>query len=118
MWGHGGPGAPAIDHQAISPNDGRWLNLSGAEIWFRSCSVLQGADGHWFARCLSRFDLSVAGHLCVIGTWGMHSKLVGVRPGQSPWWSIDEGVGMASAPWHKRTVSALRMSLPDWTWTP
>ncbi len=118
LWGHGAPGAPIIGEEVINPNDQRWTNLKGAEVWFRSCSVLQGASGYWFARTLSlQFNLSVAGHLCVIGTWGMHSQLVGIRSGQAPWWPQHAGVGHGSTPWAPRTVTALRMSLPKWTWS-
>lgn len=90
-----------------------WSALAGGTVWFRSCSTMQGSKGHRLAQYFSDVGINVVGHLCVIGTWGVHSYLVGVRAGKSAWWSIDMHPG-DSTPWSPRTIPCTQMSLPPW----
>ena len=115
-WGHGREGEPCFDHKPLPlPSD--MLRSSGVSlIWFRCCSVLGGPRGIQYAeRLAGDCNLAVAGHCGVIGTWGMQSGLVGVLPGDKPWWKQHEFTG-TSETWKPRTVPATCMSLPGWTW--
>lgn len=109
-WGHGGPGKPYLAGKSIPPSVA-FQNVG--EMWWRCCDVMQGAMGYKYAMQFSRRGVAVAGHTRIIHA--MQSGLVGLKPDAEPWWdAFDRGM---SAPWEKRTVFALRMSIPDWTWS-
>lgn len=116
VWGHGSPGSAWLGSSRADPSAEWWAEC--ASVWFRSCSVMNGLSGRRFTAEIAR-RTDVAGHLGVIGTWGMQSRLVGVRRGDEPWWAV-AGVSAKerSAPWVPRTVTALQRSLPEWAFTP
>ena len=113
VWGHGAPGVPMINGKGLDPGDIAWSAAAGGVVWFRSCKVLQGLEGHEFTKALTRRGVSVAGHLSNIGWMGSQSNLVAVRAGQQPWWPVT-AKPEASRPWFPRTVMALDMRLPEW----
>ncbi|MBA2708747.1 MAG: hypothetical protein H0U59_13155 [Gemmatimonadaceae bacterium] len=115
LWGHALSGEPMIGLDKLSAKDPRWAMRDIYEVWFRSCSVAQGKEGVAFMRNLAEQRIDVAAHLSDIGYWGLHSNLVGVRAGETPWWSEDLKPG-PSSPLQPRTVSAARMCLPRWTY--
>jgi hypothetical protein len=118
FWGHGAPGAPLINQKPIRVSDPSWSAVVGGTVWFRSCDVMSGMDGGAFAEGFAFKNIDVAGHLGVIGTWGMHSHLVGLlHEEKTAWWSNTAKVG-DSAPWAPLTVSALTMRLPEWAFSP
>lgn len=113
LWGHGSPGRPLIASKSVDENHPSLDALKGARIWFRSCNVMQGTEGHKFAEILSGRGIDSFGHLALIGNMAMQSYLVGLRDGQKPWWS-ENLKPSGSAPWAPRTVTALTMNLPSW----
>ena len=114
VWGHGAAGAPLIDRKALHPDDSSWAAVESGTVWFRACSVMAGLDGQAFAEAFARRNIDVAGHLGVIGTWGMQSYLVGLlHQEKTAWWPGNVAAG-DSAPWKPRTVSAAHMKLPEW----
>lgn len=113
VWGHGRPGAPLINGHPLDATLEVWRRLDRASVWFRACSVAQGATGRGFMRHLSQRDVSPVAHLCVTGTWGMHSHLVGIVAGEEPWWPAGLAPG-PSTPLSPRTVPATQMKLPAW----
>lgn len=111
VWGHGQPGRAGIGGTRITADDARWRNVKS--VWFRSCKVMQGADGKQFAQDLADAGVFVAGHLANIGGFG-HSYLVGLAPGRRAWWPASL-TPQHSHPFAPRTVSPLAMTLPTWT---
>ena len=104
-WGHGQwgranvAGAP-LDVSALQPAH-PWhpllerirARLIGPEAlwWFRTCSTFGRLEGHRFAQAwTSFFGCRAAGHTYVIGP--LQSGLHSLRPGQTPAWSVDEGL--------------------------
>jgi hypothetical protein len=126
VWGHGFPGHPVIalpkgkspqgvfEQHTLYPPNAAWDACRGGSVWFRSCSVAQGSRGHRFMAAFAAIGINVVAHLGVIGTWAMHSYLMGVRAGTAPWWSVDLAPG-DSSPFAPRTVPATQMALPSWT---
>lgn len=106
FWGHGKWGEARIGDErlaaaALLPGHSlhkdlcalreRLLPAGAALWWFRTCETLGAAPGHDFARRYSEFfNARIAGHTYIIGPWqsGLHS----LAPGQSPAWSLTEGL--------------------------
>jgi hypothetical protein len=89
--------------------------------WFRTCETFGAQCGHEFARAWAEFfGCRAAGHTYVIGPYqsGLHT----IDPGETPRWSIDEGLieGTVDAPrrarWSTRgepnTITCLRGTIP------
>lgn len=112
FWGHGAPGSPLIGGKAIEIYDVSYAD----SIWFRCCSVAQGKEGIKFCQELADLGVDVVAHTDVIGTWGCHSGLVGVRAGRKVWWKEDDFRG-ASNPFLPRTIPSIKMDIPNWAWT-
>ena len=117
VWGHGSPGRPYIGSHAADPHWDMWSRCDS--VWFRSCSVANGAIGRTFMTGVAEHT-SVAAHLGIIGPWVMHSRLVAMLHGwDDTWWSPSEvSPNEPSAPWKPRTVTALQRSLPNWAFHP
>jgi len=116
FWSHGAVGQAVVNRENLNFELPVWSALRGGRVWFRTCLTLAGRNGHRLAVRLGRQGIDVAGHLGVIGTWGVHSHLVALRAGETPWWS--ERVYGNSAPWEPRTTTALAMHLPKWAYRP
>lgn len=113
VWGHGWKGRPLIDGVSC-PVESWWTCCKS--VWFRSCSTMDDERGLAFGRKMAQMT-DVAGHLNIIGYWGVQSWLVGARRGTEPWWEhLAEKVDARgrSAPWQPRTVTALKRHLPEW----
>jgi hypothetical protein len=109
FWGHGRWGQAHIagqplDVSALSPAHPLHERLARVRArmqpqslwWFRTCETFGTAAGHGFAQAFARFfDCRVAGHTFVIGVWqsGLHS----LRPGETPGWSLEEGLRVTPA---------------------
>lgn len=121
FWGHGKWGRALIDRQSLDSSalmPGHPLHrdlaairerLAGPEAlwWFRTCETFGAQPGHDWARRLTDFlGCRAAGHTYIIGVWqsGLHS----LRPGETPGWSVTEGLkaGTIAAPtealWSRR----------------
>ncbi len=130
VWGHGYPGHPVIgmpeqdlpgwhtvQRYNLEPSHPSWLACEGGSVWFRSCSVAQGVRGHAFMNTMANMQgINVAAHLCVVGTWGVQSWLVGVQDYDDAWWPKDLTPGNSN-PMMPRTVLSTAMSLPRWTFS-
>lgn len=107
-WGHARLDRTPLDAGALSPSH-RWHGLlcairdrlagPDALFWFRTCETFGARAGHDFARRWTDFTgCRAAGHTYIIATWqsGLHS----LRPGDSPTWSLREGLreGTPDAP--------------------
>lgn len=113
VWGHGWRGRPLLA-QVSCPVE-PWWGLA-ASVWFRSCATMDDSAGLLFAERMAKHT-DVAGHLNIIGFWGVQSWLVGARKGTTPWWkkhalSVDSY--SRSNPLQPRTVLATRRRLPQW----
>jgi hypothetical protein len=128
FWGHGSPGRVWINGEylsarsvlASSPHRNLLLNLkerltSDSLIWFRSCNVFAGKEGHLFAKLMaSMMGCTIASHTYIVGPWqsGLHT----IRPGEEPSWSLEEGVDGEelkwSMPWSPNTVFCLTGKIP------
>ena len=131
-WGHGNWGALLMDRvrldvTAFEPQHPMYLRLARIRermlpnarslLWFRTCETFGTEVGHRFARaCADFFDATVAGHTYVIA-WAQ-SGLHTLRPGETPAWPIDEGLGPnpKRARWSgffaPNTISCLHGSIP------
>jgi hypothetical protein len=114
FWGHGKWGhaliaddafsvtslAPSHAHEKlITALSERLLPNGESLVWFRTCETVGARAGHDFAMRLSDgLGARVAGHTHVIAAF--QSGLHGLRPGERPRWSADEGLerGTAEAP--------------------
>lgn len=83
--------------------------------WFRTCSTFGTARGQAFARAWASFlGCRVAGHTFLIGLHqsGLHS----LGPGESPSWSVDEGVAgevpLWSRPGAPNTITCFHGKVP------
>lgn len=114
VWSHGRHGQPLIARRPLDPTHPCWRACEGGSVWFRACHVMAGRRGHAFATQLARQGVDVAGHLGVIGTWGVQSYLVGLRAGERPWWDPALSDTGPSRPWQPRTVPVTEMQLPQW----
>lgn len=135
-WGHGKWGLARVDTVAfdaasLSPTH-RWaaaldriadrlLPEGQSQVWFRTCETLGCVPGQEFAKRLTdRLGCRVAGHTYIIGHWqsGLHS----LAPGETPTWSVEEGLKAGSAEdptaaywsraWHPNTISFLHGEVP------
>jgi len=113
IWGHGFDGRPRIAGETIT-HDMPAL-LVADTLWLRSCSVMHGEAGHNFSEYLAQRGVDVVGHCGIIGPWGAHSGLVGLRasPDARAWWKRDE-YAQRSHPFAPRTIPATQMSIPRW----
>lgn len=100
FWGHGRPGRISVDGESLKVNhDHRRLlvNLGfalepDALLWFRVCSAFAGAPGHRLAIDLMKTtQRRVASSTFIIG-FPWHSGQRSLRPGESPTWSLTEGL--------------------------
>ncbi len=135
-WGHGKWGLARVDSQRFDADSlqagHRWapaldriadrlLPEARSQIWFRTCETLGCVPGQEFAQRFSeRMGCRVAGHTFIIGHWqsGLHTLM----PGQTPHWSVNEGLkqGSPQSPtdaywsrlWHPNTISFLHGSIP------
>lgn len=114
FWGHGKWGEARIagDILGISSFDAghphaplldalraRLLPRGESLVWFRTCETFGARPGHRFAEKLTReLEVRAAGHTFVIGA--LQSGLHGLRSGEAPKWSAEEGLsaGTAEAP--------------------
>lgn len=130
FWGHGRWGqaliaGEALDLRALSPGHAlhgplgqvRARLAPDALWWFRTCETFGTEAGQRFAAAFAgHLGCRVAGHTHVIGVWqsGLHS----LRPGETPSWSITEGVrgpGPVAAPSRlgaPNTISCLHGRVP------
>lgn len=133
FWGHGTPGRVWINNDflsvrsllASSPHRAQLLKLKErvtpeTVIWFRSCNVFAGQEGHLFAIAFCQFmNCVIAGHTFIVGPWqsGLHT----IRPGERPNWSKEEGLikkedgsveKVWSKPWSPNTVFCLTGKIP------
>lgn len=115
FWGHGHWGQALIartdvlDASATEPGHPLHATLMRIRMrlipggralwWWRTCETYGARAGHDFAvRWTRMLDCTTAGHTYVIGLW--QSGLVVLRPGETPAWSIDDGLraGTGDAP--------------------
>ncbi len=134
FWGHGTWGAVKIGKErlgAASLEAGRTHRRRLDAVrermrpsslwWFRTCETFGAKAGWDFAqRWTSHFGCHAAGHTHIIGFWqsGLHS----LGPGQSPRWSLHEGLKSGtpakpkkakwSRPWRANTISCLHGAVP------
>lgn len=129
FWGHGSPGRVWINGDflsarsvlASSSHRELLINLKqrltkDSLVWFRSCNVFTGKEGHLFATTMSKFlDCTVASHTFIVGPWqsGLHT----IKPGEEPTWSVEEGLGVNgeklwSMPWSPNTIFCLTGKIP------
>lgn len=125
-WGHGSAGVVWLGQKPMPvwtlTNIRKRLCGPSAVVWFRCCSVFQGAKGQLFAkRALGELDCRVVAHTYSIGLWqpGGHS----VRPSQpEPSWPVGEGAELEGAlwpdylrPWLPNTVFCFKTLVPpEW----
>jgi hypothetical protein len=136
FWGHGTWGRVLIGRDRLDADavkdrshsrhgDLKALRerLTGPQalMWFRSCETFGREAGHHFASAWTRFfGCRVAGYTYVIGPWqsGLHS----LAPGQTPSWSVAEGLPVdvaeprharMSGPLEPNTISCLHGRIPD-----
>lgn len=135
FWGHGLPGGVWLNGQILHRNSFNTvlygdLLLQLRErmtpeslIWFRSCSIFASQKGHDFAKAWSNFmQCRIAAHTYIVHVFqsGLHC----IRPGQEPWWPLEEGIkaGTVDRPekikvgwlWSPNTILALQSHLPKW----
>ena len=128
FWGHGSPGRVWINGESLSArsvlatSDHRQLLLKlkqrldkNSVVWFRSCNVFSGQEGHLFAKVISKMlECKVASHTYIVGPWqsGLHT----IRPDEEPNWDVDEGIDdgkkLMSLPWSPNTVFCLTSEIP------
>lgn len=129
FWGHGSPGRVWINGEflsarsilASSKHRQLLLNLKkrltkDSIVWFRSCNVFSGHEGHLFAKTISKFlECKVASHTYIVGPWqsGLHT----IEPDEEPKWSIEEGYKngekLWSMPWSPNTIFCLTGKIPE-----
>jgi hypothetical protein len=116
-WGHGKWGTVFIDkdpfgrEQLAHPRVAaiRERLTKGALVWLRTCEAFGARRGHDFAQQLAdTLGARVAGHTFIIGVF--QSGLHGLRPGNTPTWSVTEGLaeGTPEAPKRAHDSSATR----------
>ncbi len=136
FWGHGKWGAAKIDREALTidslaPGHPHRAALEAIRErlepsvrplwWFRTCETFGARPGHEFAQAWTEFfGCRAAGHTYIIGPWqsGLHT----LDPGETPRWSIDEGLleGTPDEPrkalWSRRsepnTITCLHGTIP------
>lgn len=111
VWGHGRSGAPEIGGERLLADHPCWDRCG--TVWFRSCSVFEGAGGLRFAEEFSRRGVNVVAHTRVIGHFGFQPGLYGLRAGFRPYWPARPA---DRSPFGPRAISAARMNIPDWAW--
>jgi hypothetical protein len=133
FWGHGQWGLARLgderlDEGSLAPGHAhrprleriaeRMLPGAAGLWWFRTCETFGTAAGHAFAQAWTGFlGCRGAGHTYVIGVWqsGLHSLL----PGETPRWSVDEGLrpapasyALPSRPGAPNTITCLHGKVP------
>ncbi len=141
FWGHGRFGRALIDRdvldaRALSPSHPLYSRLClvrdqlegpKALWWWRTCETYGADSGHAFAAAWTAFlGCRTAGHTHVIAAY--QSGLVGLHPGQHPFWPADLGIlrgtpaspelGVSSRGREVRTIHLLTRYPPPWTWEP
>lgn len=130
FWGHGSPGRVWINEEflsvrsvlASSSHRDLLLQLKNrltkdSVVWFRSCNVFSGKEGHLFANTFARFlNCTIASHTYIVGPWqsGLHT----IKPGEQPSWSEEEGFDkngekLWSMPWSPNTIFCLTGKIPE-----
>lgn len=120
-WGHGNwgrvlIGADALTRASFDPGHShrpglerfkqRLLPDGASLVWLRTCEAFGAHAGQRFAKRLAdELRARVAGHTYIIGPF--QSGLHGLRPGQEPRWSPEEGLlqGTADRPSRARQSS-------------
>ncbi len=134
FWGHGKWGAAKIRDEVLCVESlGRGhrhrplldavKERMGPESlwWFRTCETFGAQAGNRFAQTwANHFACWAAGHTYIVAYWqsGLHM----LAPGQSPSWSVREGLARGtphnpqgalwSRPWSPNTISCLRGTIP------
>jgi hypothetical protein len=137
FWGHGRRGRALIADDVLDLGSAGRRHLDRARAlracfatdssearsegwWFRTCETIGGTAGHAFTRAWSDLlEQRVAGHTHVIGFWqsGLHT----LRPGETPAWSVTEGlrdvhdeaaVALGSSPLRPHTIQCLQGTIP------
>jgi hypothetical protein len=129
FWGHGSPGRVWINEETLSArsvlatSNHRDLLLklkkrltSNSVVWFRSCNVFMGQEGHLFAKVISKMlGCTIASHTYIVGPWqsGLHT----IRPDEEPKWDLEEGIEQSgkklwSMPWSPNTIFCLTGKIP------
>jgi hypothetical protein len=128
VWGHGTFGKPVINNNQVDLTllkESLKKKITGSSvIWFRSCSVFAGDDGHDFAKDVTQtLDCKVAAHTFIVSNpWITHqSGGHGLMPGQIPYWSKIEGIdadgkSIGSSPWKPNTCLVTDMMVPKNWW--
>jgi hypothetical protein len=124
FWGHGKWGCAKIDREDLDvamldpghEHHDKLLaireRLRGRESqpplwWFRTCETFGAQRGHEFARAWAEFfDCRAAGHTYIIGPYqsGLHT----IEPGETPGWSVKEGLIEGSADEPRRAAWSTR----------
>jgi len=136
-WGHGSPGKVWMNGQVLTKHAfdttvyGELLMrlktrlTDESLVWLRCCSVFHGAKGHEFAKVWTeKLGCNVAAHTFIIHLF--QSGLYALRPGEEPYWPLEEGLneGTAEEPlslrwgmlWSPHTILALQSRLPRWAY--
>lgn len=115
LWSHGWIGMPLINMKSMPLNDKR-IYLTD-RWWFRCCYTVAGDLGHSLVNRFTSNGVEVAGHTVVIGLWGLHPRLYCAKAYEDAWWTkeLEEDRAKPSL-FSPRTISALRMSLPKWSY--
>lgn len=109
FWGHGKWGSVLVgeehlDARALDEGHALFPKIEAvreklskdALVWLRTCEAFGANAGHDFAMKLAdTLGARVAGHTYIIG--GLQSGLHGLRPGQKPNWSAEEGLAEGTA---------------------
>lgn len=130
FWGHGTPGrvwvnGDFLSARSVMPTSAHYPLLQKLKsrltadslVWFRSCNVFTGHEGHLFATIMtSMLGCNVAAHTYIVGPW--QSGLHVAEPGKAPHWPIEEGIAddggyKWSLPWSPNTVFCLTGKIPE-----
>lgn len=127
-WGHGRWGQVLVDRDVLDRKGHRVLDAlkerftKDGLFWLRTCEAFGAQAGHDFASFLGdKLGVRVAGHTHIIGA--IQSGLHGLRPGNAPDWSREEGIseGTADKPvrahgsgvTRPRTITCFEGSVPE-----
>lgn len=114
LWGHGAPGVFLVKGTPVRfdlvPTG--TMNPNGL-VWLRCCGAFRGLAGQRFAvRLYNVLRCDVAGHTCDTNTPNplIQSGGYALRPGETPHWDPEEGVG---SEWGKpHTILTTTMNVP------
>lgn len=123
VWGHGLPGFVFLNSEPLAWEF--WDHLahlvrdSSSTVWLRVCAFAATRRGQANCEHASKaLGCGLVAHTHIIGTWACHSGLYGILPNQAAYWpTCAESPGEPpprSTPFEARTVSAFRMTLPEW----